>query len=63
MFETKSQDENWMGEAFLRIILAITKFKPFPNKSWFLRVCCTSFLKTPREKKKLLVTILPYTFR
>ena len=30
---------------------------PFPNnKTWFLRVCCTSLLKTQWEKKKLLVT-------
>ena len=28
----------------------------FPNKPWFLRVCSTSLLKTPREKEKLLVT-------
>ena len=29
---------------------------PFPNKPWFLHVCSTSFLKTLREKEKLLVT-------
>ena len=29
---------------------------PFPNKPWFLRVCCTSLLKTMWEKEKLLVT-------
>ena len=29
---------------------------PFPNKLWFLRVCSTSYLKTLREKEKLLVT-------
>ena len=29
---------------------------PFPNKPWFLRVCNTRLLKTPREKEKLLVT-------
>ena len=29
---------------------------PFPNKPWFLRVCCTSLLKTQWEKEKLLVT-------
>ena len=29
---------------------------PFPNKPWFLRVCCTSLLKTLWEKEKLLVT-------
>ena len=28
----------------------------FPNKPWFLRVCCTGLLKTPWEKEKLLVT-------
>ena len=28
---------------------------PFPNKSWFLRVCSRSLLKTPWEKEKLLV--------
>ena len=31
-------------------------FNPFPNKSWFLRVCSTHLLKTLWEKKKLLVT-------
>ena len=30
---------------------------PFPKKPWFLRVCSTCILKTPREKEKLLVTI------
>ena len=30
-------------------------FNPFPNKSWFLRVCRTILLKTQREKEKLLV--------
>ena len=30
-------------------------FNPFPKKPWFLRVCSTSFLKTPCEKKKLLL--------
>ena len=29
---------------------------PFPNKPWFLRVCCRSLLKTLGEKEKLLVT-------
>ena len=29
---------------------------PFPNKPWFLRVCCTSRLKTLWEKEKLLLT-------
>ena len=31
-------------------------FKPFPNKPWFLRICCTCLLKTLWEKEKLLVT-------
>ena len=31
-------------------------FKLFPNKPWFLRVCCTTLLKTLWEKEKLLVT-------
>ena len=31
-------------------------FNPFPNKSWFLRVCNTSLLKTQRGKGKLLET-------
>ena len=31
-------------------------FNPFTNKPWFLGVCSTSFLKTLREKEKLLVT-------
>ena len=30
-------------------------FNPFPNKPWFLRVYRTTFLKTRREKEKLLV--------
>ena len=34
----------------------VITFNPFPNKSWLLRVCSTSLLKTLREKKKLLVT-------
>ena len=29
---------------------------PFPNKPWFLHVCCTSLLKTQWEKEKMLVT-------
>ena len=29
---------------------------PFPNKAWFLYVCCISLLKTLQEKEKLLVT-------
>ena len=28
---------------------------PFPNKPWFLHVCCTSPMKTLREKEKLLI--------
>ena len=32
------------------------KLNPFPNKSWFLRVCSTSLLKALWEKEKLLVT-------
>ena len=32
------------------------QFNLFPNKSWFLRVCSTSLLKTLGEKEKLLVT-------
>ena len=31
-------------------------FNPFPNKPWFLRVCCTSLLKTLWDKEKLLIT-------
>ena len=31
-------------------------FNPFPNKSWFLCICSTSFLKTLWEKEKLLIT-------
>ena len=30
--------------------------KTFPNKPWFLLVCCASLLKTLWEKEKLLVT-------
>ena len=33
---------------FLRVI------NPFPNKPWFLRICCMSLLKTLWEKEKLL---------
>ena len=29
---------------------------PFPNKSWFIRVCSISLLKPLQEKEKLLVT-------
>ena len=32
------------------------EFNPFPNKPWFLRVCCLSLSKTLWEKEKLLVT-------
>ena len=32
------------------------RINPFPNKPLFLRVCCASLLKTPWDKKKLLVT-------
>ena len=31
-------------------------FNAFPNKPWFLRVCCTTLLKTLWEKQKLVVT-------
>ena len=31
-------------------------FNPFPNKSWFIRVCSISLLKTLWEKEKLLKT-------
>ena len=31
-------------------------FNAFPNKTWFLRVCRISLLKTLWEKEKLLVT-------
>ena len=31
-------------------------FNPYPNKTWFLRVCSTNLLKTLWEKEKLLVT-------
>ena len=33
------------------------RINPFPNKSWFLRVCSTSLLKTMWKKEKLLVTL------
>ena len=36
--------------------LILKVINPFPNKPWFLRVCCTSLLKTLWEKEKLLVT-------
>ena len=35
--------------------LQIMLLNPFPNKPWFLCVCCTSLLKTLWEKEKLLV--------
>ena len=28
---------------------------PFPNKPWFLRICCKCFLKTLWEREKLMV--------
>ena len=34
----------------------VSFINPFPNKSWFLRVCSINLLKTPREEEKLLVT-------
>ena len=34
----------------------LPRFNPFPNKPWFLCVCCTSVLKTLGEKEKLLIT-------
>ena len=37
-------------------ILSSDKVNSFPNKSWFLRVCSGSLLKTLWEKEKLLVT-------
>ena len=40
---------NWTG-------LQLCCFNPFPNKSWFLRLCNTSLLKTLWEKEKLHVT-------
>ena len=30
-------------------------FNPFPDKPWFLHICCISILKTLCEKEKLLV--------
>ena len=36
--------------------LPLSTVNPFPNKPWFLRVCCTSLMKTQWEKEKLLVT-------
>ena len=38
------------GEQLCQVI-----FNPFPNMTWFLRVCSTSLLKTQREKEKLLI--------
>ena len=40
---------------FLKL-LSQGEVNPFPNKPWFLRVCCTRLLKTLWEKEKLLVT-------
>ena len=33
----------------------MANFNPFPNKPWFLHVCCTSLLKTLWEKEKLFI--------
>ena len=41
---------------YLIIIYCSAMFNTFPNKPWFSRVCCSSLLKTPWEKEKLLVT-------
>ena len=40
----------------LTAVVHIWHINPFPNKPWFLHVCCTSLLKTLWEKKKLLIT-------
>ena len=45
-----------VGHSLILTTLGDTHFNPFPNKPWFLRVCSTSFLKTPWKKEKLLVT-------
>ena len=34
----------------------MSNLNPIPNKPWFLRVCCTTLLKTLWEKEELLVT-------
>ena len=44
------------GRNYVNLCSALSGFNPFPNKPWFLRVCCTSLLKTLLEKEKLLVT-------
>ena len=59
---------HWQGLNFFTIVIfvkgpfyfmiwsIVNVFNPFPNKTWILRVCSTSLLKTLREKEKLLVT-------
>ena len=44
-------DESSLSSESLMLFLVI----PFPNKPWFLHVCCTRLLKTLWEKEKLLV--------
>ena len=51
MIDPKSKPHNYYGCP----ILIYPVLNPFPNKPWFLRVCRTSLLKTPREKEKLLM--------
>ena len=40
----------------LKVGIVCYGINPFPNKPWFLPVCCMCFLKTLWEKEKLLIT-------
>ena len=42
----------WL-KIFSQMVLYVTMHNPFPNKTWFLRVCSTSLLKTQQEKEKI----------
>ena len=41
-----------LGQSICLEKIFVHSFNPFPNKPWFLRVCCTILLKTLWEKEK-----------
>ena len=51
--QIKSMAEN---DRMIQIMKGRLILDPFPNKPWFLCICCTSLLKTLWEKEKLLVS-------
>ena len=55
MYNSKSfYKEILKTEDFLMSILHVSsKLTPFPNKPWFLRVCCISLLKTLEVKGEI----------